>query len=124
MRSTLLGLAGLLVATASTSAQEPINIGLIMPHSGQFADTATPAGRSLDKSTVSHMTQGAGSVSASTRHFPLLAQARNVPVRRRASPWVASCIVNCIRRAGGSDAVVILNACASLCERSGGIVVF
>jgi hypothetical protein len=124
MRRTLLGLAGLLVATASTSAQEPIKIGLIMPYSGQFADTATPAGRSLDKSTVSYVSQGAGSVSASARHFVLSAQARNVPVRRRASPWVASCIVNCIRRAAGSDAVVILNTCASLCERSGGIVVF
>ncbi|WP_213287571.1 hypothetical protein [Bradyrhizobium sp. sGM-13] len=127
MRRTLLGLAGLatvLVAMASASAQQPIKIGLITPYFGQFADTASPAGRPLDSSMLSDMAQGAGSVS-STPHFLISSQARKLPARRRASsPWVASCIVNCIRRAGGTDPVVILNSCMGLCERTGGIVVF
>ena len=63
MRRTLLGLAGLatvLVATASASAQQPIKIGLITPYSGQFADTVNPAGKSLDKSTVSYINSRCG----------------------------------------------------------------
>jgi hypothetical protein len=126
MRRTLLGLAGLatvLVAMASASAQQPIKIGLITPCFGQFADTASPAGTFLDSSRLSYMARGAGSVS-STRHFLISSQARKLTSRRRASPWVASCIVNCIRRAGGTDPVVILNTCMGLCERTGGIVVF
>jgi branched-chain amino acid transport system substrate-binding protein len=44
MRRTVIGLVGLataLVAASPASAQKPIKIGLIMPYSGQFADTAT-----------------------------------------------------------------------------------
>ena len=126
MRRTLLGLAGLatvLIAMASASAQQPIKTGLITPYFGQFADTASPAGTSLDSSMLSYMAQGAGSAS-STRHFLISSQARKLQARRRASPWVASCIVNCIRRAGGTDPVAILNSCMGLCERTGGIVVF
>jgi branched-chain amino acid transport system substrate-binding protein len=43
MRRTLIGLgslAGVLLAVAPAGAQQPIKIGLIMPYSGQFADTA------------------------------------------------------------------------------------
>jgi branched-chain amino acid transport system substrate-binding protein len=43
MRRTLIGLVGLattLVGASLASAQQPIKIGLIMPYSGQFADTA------------------------------------------------------------------------------------
>ena len=50
-----------------------------------------------------------GSIVTNTVQRP---QARNLSVKRRTSPWVASCIVNCIRRAGGTDPGVILD---SLC---------
>jgi len=43
MRKTLvaLGLAALLLVVSSADAQQTIKIGLILPYSGQFADTAT-----------------------------------------------------------------------------------
>src|SRR5262245_48733827 len=43
MRRTLIGLAVLVILLAGppAHAQAPIKIGLIMPYSGQFADTAT-----------------------------------------------------------------------------------
>src|SRR5262245_37158981 len=44
MRRTLIGIGSLVVfllAVAPAGAQQPIKIGLIMPFSGQFADTAT-----------------------------------------------------------------------------------
>src|SRR6188474_1743271 len=40
MRKTLLFAAATMLAVTSASAQQPIKIGLIMPYSGQFADTA------------------------------------------------------------------------------------
>jgi branched-chain amino acid transport system substrate-binding protein len=43
MRRMLIGFGGLaavLLAVAPVDAQPPIKIGLIMPYSGQFADTA------------------------------------------------------------------------------------
>ncbi|MBI5265514.1 MAG: hypothetical protein HY852_27280 [Bradyrhizobium sp.] len=67
---------------------------------------------------------GRGAVGSIVTNMVQRPQARNLPVIRRASPWVSSCIVNCIRRAGGTDPVVILNTCMGLCERTGGIVVF
>ena len=44
MRRILIGfgsLVAVLLAVVSIGAQAPIKIGLIMPYSGQFADTAT-----------------------------------------------------------------------------------
>jgi branched-chain amino acid transport system substrate-binding protein len=44
MRAALIALGGIVAAlfsVASADAQQPIKIGLIMPYSGQFADTAT-----------------------------------------------------------------------------------
>ena len=45
MQRLLCGLAGcaltLLIGAAAADAQETVKIGLIMPYSGQFADTAT-----------------------------------------------------------------------------------
>ena len=43
MRRIVIGLGSLavLLAVASADAQPPVKIGLIMPYSGQFADTAT-----------------------------------------------------------------------------------
>jgi hypothetical protein len=115
-RMSLIALLGFALQTAH--AQESV------PSIPKQVETAIPGGRSVDKLMVSYTTQGAGSVSASIRHFQLSAQARSRPVKRRASPAVASCIVNCIRHAGGTDPVAIFNACMGLCERHGGVVVF
>src|SRR3954466_14021898 len=44
MQRTLIGLVGLtaaLAAATTAAAQTPLKLGLIMPYSGQFADTAT-----------------------------------------------------------------------------------
>src|SRR6187455_1161366 len=41
MRKTLLFAAGTMLAVVPANAQQTVKIGLIMPYSGQFADTAT-----------------------------------------------------------------------------------
>src|SRR4026207_218103 len=41
MRKTLLFAAATMLAVTSANAQQTVKIGLIMPYSGQFADTAT-----------------------------------------------------------------------------------
>ncbi len=62
MHRILIGVGGLalvLLATVSASAQQTIKIGLIMPYSGQFADTATQ----MDNAIKLYMKQNGDSVA-------------------------------------------------------------
>ena len=63
MQRLLCGVAGcaltLLVGAAAADAQETVKVGLIMPYSGQFADTATQ----MDNGIKLYMKQHGDSVA-------------------------------------------------------------